>query len=193
MDESELFKSIEILIAYFLPGILFSLLIFRDLINIVGLFPEKNLSFSLQEYTVIGIIMGPLLRGCDTLLLSIILKFNIFNHFLFIKYNKLRKNWSDVLCGRRKYILISKLDNNIRNIENYLESLTDGYLWTSFILFLKFLSLLLLNFYLLSLLTLLLSWIILYEGIDYGNEYVELLREGLKFKVRACKQNLPHV
>lgn len=185
MDESDLFKSIEITIAYFLPGILFSSLIFRDLIN-MGLFPEKNVSFSLTEYIAIGFIMGPLLRGCDSLLIQVILKNNIFNFCLRNKYNELRNRLRLVLLDTHKYILISKLNNNIYNIENYLESLCSGYLWTSCILFIKFIfllrsSIVLLNLYLflLSLLTLLFSWIILYEGIYYGDEYTALLEEGL--------------
>lgn len=79
MEENEIYKSIELLVAYFLPGILFSLLIIPDLKNI-GLFYTKNFSLSLQEYIIVGIIIGPLLRGCDTLLYKYFLKYNIFNH-----------------------------------------------------------------------------------------------------------------
>ncbi len=174
MDDKELFKSVELLIAYFLPGVLFSFLIIPDLINI-GLFQEKKFLSTLGDYTIIGIIMGPLLRGCDTLLYKYILKYNILNHYLWIKYKTLRKNWSVVLSGGNKYTLISKLNKDVRTIVFTLESLSDGYMWTSFVLFLKSLILLINFHFYLGLIILSLSWIILYEGIDYGMEYVELL------------------
>lgn len=174
MEENEIYKSIELLVAYFLPGILFSLLIIPDLVNI-GLFYKKDFSFSLEEYTIIGIIMGPLLRGCDTLLYKYILNYNILNHCLWIKYRNFRKAWSNILTDK-KYILVSKLNKENRNLVSYVESLADGYLWTSFIFFIKSLFLLInLNIYL-GLLALSLSWVIFYEGMDYLEEYIELLK-----------------
>lgn len=179
MDESQIFKSVEVLVAYFLPGILFSLLIIPELLSI-GLFQQKDVSFSLEEYTMIGIIIGPLLRGCDSLLYKYILNYNILNHWLLIKYRRLRKKWSDVLSGSNKYNLFSELDGDTRNMGYYLESLADGYLWSSFILFIKFLFLLINSNTYLSLLTLSLSWIILYEGIDYVTDYIELISKNKK-------------
>ena len=175
MNENQMFKSVEVFVAYSLPGLLFSLLIIPELLNI-ELFHQNYVSFSLDEYIIIGIIIGPLLRGCDTLLYKYILKFNILNHWLLIKYRRLRELWLYVLSGSSKCDLVLKLDGHTRSMAYYEESLADGYMWSSFVLFIKFIFLLNSNIYL-SLITLLLSWIILNEGMDHLADYINITKE----------------
>src|SRR3990172_8071464 len=93
MYDDEIFKSIEVLIGYFMPGLLLSLLIVPDLLNDLnllndllnfGLFPIPLLSInlninSLGIYIFLGIIMGALLRGCDSFFHDYILKKNLIN------------------------------------------------------------------------------------------------------------------
>lgn len=173
-------ESLEVMLSYLLPGALlvgiYSLLhgpLSARFPNIVFL----NLPRDLGRLLLISVLLGPLLRGFDNLLYIAFLRLNIFNHLLWWRYRSLKARYNSALEKQTKHTVMSKMPERYYAIFNRCDSLADGYMWCSALLFCAGAVGLLVRSYCLSIFFIIASWLLLENGLYYFSELIAVMED----------------
>lgn len=171
-------EALEVMLAYLLPGGI-AVIIYPSISSAAAVLCGgpvlPQIPSELGVRIALAVLCGPLLRAMDDILYRFFLSWNILNHILWWKYRKLRARYLLLMRDGGKHKFMASISQQKLNLVCRCESLSDGYMWTSFLFFIGAAAMFVCYSWCQGTAMLLFSWVALQNALYYLQELLSLV------------------